>query len=74
LRKQLTTLTAHIKFDEQTKLYVGVVPGIPGGHTQAATLDELWANLKEVVQLCLKGTDLLDPLPKFVGLPQIEVE
>jgi len=55
-------------------LYVGTVPGIPGAHTQAATLDELRKNMKEVLELCLeeyKGS--LDDLPRFVGLQQIEV-
>lgn len=55
-------------------MYVGIVPGIPGAHTQAATLYELQVKLKEVLELCLqeyKGD--LDDLPKFVGVQQIEV-
>ncbi len=28
-------------------MYVGIVPGIPGAHTQSATLDELRENLKD---------------------------
>jgi predicted RNase H-like HicB family nuclease len=50
----MTTLTAYIEFDEETKLYIGIVPGIPGAHTQAASLDELRSNLQEVVELCLE--------------------
>jgi predicted RNase H-like HicB family nuclease len=70
----MTTLTAYVEFDEETQLFVGVVPSIPGAHTQAASLDELRANLKEVVELCLEEhADLRDRLPKFVGLQQIEV-
>jgi predicted RNase H-like HicB family nuclease len=70
----MTTFTAYIEFDEETKLYVGSVPGIPGAHTQAASLDELRANLHEVLELCLEEqTDLRDQLPKFVGVQQIEV-
>jgi len=38
---------------------VAVIPGIPGAHTQAETLDELYKNLKEVVELCLGGVDML---------------
>jgi predicted RNase H-like HicB family nuclease len=49
----VSTYTAYIEFDPETKLFVGTVPGFPGAHTQAATLDELQANLKEVIQLCL---------------------
>jgi predicted RNase H-like HicB family nuclease len=70
----MTTLTAYIEFDEETKLYIGIVPGIPGAHTQAASLDELRANLKEVLELCLEEEGgLRERLPKFVGVQQIEV-
>jgi hypothetical protein len=34
----MITLTAYVEFDEETQLFVGVVPGIPGAHTQAARL------------------------------------
>jgi predicted RNase H-like HicB family nuclease len=47
------TFSAYVEWDPETKLYVGIVPGIPGAHTQAATLDELRDNLKEVLELCL---------------------
>ena len=46
--------TALIEVDPETAQYVGIVPGIPGAHTQAATLDELRVNLKEVLELCLE--------------------
>lgn len=46
--------TAYVEFDPATALYTGTVPGIPGAHTQAADLDELRANLKEVLELCLE--------------------
>ncbi len=52
-------LTGYIEKDPGTELYVVVVPGIPGAHTQAETLDELYKNLKEVVELCLEGMDML---------------
>jgi predicted RNase H-like HicB family nuclease len=72
--KVMTTLTAYIEFDEETGLYVGIVPGIPGAHTQAASLDELRANLQEVLELCLgEQADLRERLPKFVGVQQIEI-
>ncbi len=47
-------LTGYIEKDPETGLYVAVVPGIPGAHTQVETLDELYKNLKEVVELCLQ--------------------
>ena len=49
----MRTFTAYIEWDPETKLYVGIIPGIPGVHTQGATLDELHQNLKEVLELCL---------------------
>jgi predicted RNase H-like HicB family nuclease len=70
----MMTLTAYIAFDQETGLYVGSVPGIPGAHTQAASLDELRANLQEVLELCLEEqADLREHLPKFVGVQQIEL-
>lgn len=70
----MRSFTAYIEFDPDTNFYVGSVPGIPGAHTQAETLDELQENLKEVIELCLEelGTELPD-FPSFVGLQQIEV-
>ncbi|KAB2854075.1 MAG: type II toxin-antitoxin system HicB family antitoxin [Anaerolineae bacterium] len=50
----MKTFTAYIEFDPETNLYVGIVPGIQGAHTQGATLDELQQNLKEVLELCLE--------------------
>lgn len=70
----MKTFTAYVERDSVTGLYVGVVPGIPGAHTQAASLDELRKNLKEVLELCLqehKGR--LEDLPQFVGVQQIDV-
>jgi predicted RNase H-like HicB family nuclease len=50
----MKTLTAYIEYDEQTKLFVGLIPGITGAHTQAETLDELNKNLKEVLELYIE--------------------
>ena len=70
----MKTFTAYIELDEETGLYIGIVPGISGAHTQAATLDELQLNLKEVLELCLEeNAGRGDNIPKFVGLQQIEV-
>ena len=70
----MRTFSAYVEWDPETKLYVGIIPGIAGAHTQGTTLDELRINLKEVLELCLeeyKGS--LDDLPHFVGLQQVEV-
>jgi predicted RNA binding protein YcfA (HicA-like mRNA interferase family)/predicted RNase H-like HicB family nuclease len=68
------TFSAYVAWDPQARLYVGIVPGIPGAHTQGARLDELNLNLKEVLGLCLEEYDgEPDDLPHFVGLQQVEV-
>jgi predicted RNase H-like HicB family nuclease len=70
----MRTFTAYMEWDPETKLYVGIIPGIPGAHTQAATLDELQKNLKEVLELCLEELkESIEDLPQFVGLQQVEV-
>ncbi|PIU83556.1 MAG: type II toxin-antitoxin system HicB family antitoxin [Elusimicrobia bacterium CG06_land_8_20_14_3_00_38_11] len=70
----MKTFSAYIEWDPETKLYIGIVPGITGAHTQAATLDELKKNLKEVLELCLEESEeTTKDLPHFVGLQQIEV-
>ena len=70
----MRTFSADVEFDPETKHYMGLVPGIPGAHTQGATLDELHRNLQEVLELCLEEfAGSLDELPQFVGLQQIEV-
>lgn len=70
----MRTFSAYVEWDPETKLYVGIIPGIPGAHTQGATLDELQVNLKEVLELCLEEYQgSVDDLPRFVGLQQVEV-
>ena len=70
------TFTAQIERDNEAGVYIGYVPALPGAHTQAKTLDELNANLKEVVELCLEELtdDELSNLPEFVGFQQIMVD
>jgi predicted RNase H-like HicB family nuclease len=70
----MSTVTVFVEYDPETRLYVGIVPGIPGAHSQGASLDELQANMKEVLELCLEENPALrQQLPQFVGLQQIEV-
>jgi hypothetical protein len=42
---------AIIERDLVTGLLVGSVPGIPGAHTQGETIEEVRANLAEVIEL-----------------------
>ena len=70
----MTSITAYVEQDPETRLYVAVVPGLPGAHTQAASLDELRANLEEVIGLLLEeDAELRDRLPHIIGVQQIEV-
>jgi len=52
------TFTAVVERDTDTGLYVGFVPGMPGAHTQAESLDELNRNLKEVVEMLLEDGEI----------------
>jgi predicted RNase H-like HicB family nuclease len=71
----IMTLNAYIEFDQESKMYIGIIPGIRGAHTQAETLDELDRNLREVVELCYEANpDEFRELPKFVGTHLVEVE
>jgi predicted RNase H-like HicB family nuclease len=67
--------TAEIIRDKEINQYIGIVPGLPGAHTQASSLDELYKNLQEVVQLCLEEMteEELKDLPEFIGFQQITI-
>ncbi len=67
--------TAEITWDKELKQYVGIVPELPGAHTQASSLDELNIRLKEVVELCIEeiSEEELNDLPKLIGIQQINI-
>ena len=68
------TVTAYVEWDEECRLYVGIVPGIRGAHTQAATLDELRDNLRDELELLVEiGEVEPDELACFVGIQQLEI-
>ncbi|NLK19754.1 MAG: type II toxin-antitoxin system HicB family antitoxin [Synergistaceae bacterium] len=54
-------------------VYIATVPALPGCHTQAGSLDELTARIKEAIELCLEveGEDCgrLD----FIGIQQVSL-
>ena len=50
----MNTYTAVVERCPDTGLYVGYVPGFPGAHSQGETLEELNANLREVITLILE--------------------
>ena len=57
---------AVIERDLETGLLVGSVPGIPGAHTQGETIEEVRANLAEVVELLL-SQDALELESEFIA-------
>ena len=64
--------TAVVEKDPQTGLLVGYVPGWPGAHSQGATIDELLANLREVIEMLLEdGEPRLEA--EFVGTATVDV-
>jgi len=68
----MRTFTAVIERDPETGLYVGSVPGWPGAHSQGETLEELRANLEEVVALLLEDGEP-DLESDFVGTQTLRV-
>jgi predicted RNase H-like HicB family nuclease len=68
----MRTFTAVVEKCADTSLYVGFIPGFPGAHSQAATLDKLNENLKEVIEMLLEeGEPELEG--EFVGTQNVVV-
>jgi predicted RNase H-like HicB family nuclease len=68
----MRTYTAIIERCQDTRLYVGYIPGLPGAHSQAETLDELNQNLREVVEMLLEdGEPVLES--EFIGTQNVVV-
>jgi predicted RNase H-like HicB family nuclease len=65
IQKDITmnNYTAIVEKCPDTGLYVGYVPGFPGAHSQAQTLDELKNNLQKVIEMLLQD-----------GEPEMETE
>ena len=68
----MKTFTAVVERDPVTGLLVGYVPGFPGAHSQADSLDELSANLREVIAMLLEdGEPRLEA--EFLGTQNVAV-
>jgi predicted RNase H-like HicB family nuclease len=68
----MKSYTAVIERDAETGLFVGYVPGFRGAHSQGSTLEELQANLAEVVAMLLEdGEPQLEA--EFVGTQMVRV-
>jgi predicted RNase H-like HicB family nuclease len=68
----MKTYVAVVEKCPDTNLYVGYIPGFPGAHTQAETLDELQRNLREVIEMLLEdGEPTLET--QFIGTQVVEI-
>ena len=68
----MRNFSAVIERDPDTGLFVGFVPGFRGAHSQGATLDELNANLREVIAMLLEdGEPILES--EFIGVQNVAV-
>jgi predicted RNase H-like HicB family nuclease len=68
----MRVFSAVIERCPDTGLYVGYVPGFPGAHSQGETLDELYLNLKEVIEMLREeGEPKLET--EFVGIQNVVV-
>ena len=59
----MRSFTAVIERDTETGLLVGHIPGFRGAHSQGESMEELQANLAEVIAMLLED-----------GEPQLEAE
>ena len=68
----MRTFTAVVERDPDTGLFVGYVPGFPGAHSQAATVEALRLNMAEVIEMLLEdGEPALEA--EFVGTQVVSV-
>ena len=64
--------TVVIEKDEDG-MYVAEVPDLKGCYTQGATVEEVLANIKEVIELCI-GTQKKEIKPlELIGVQRVEV-
>lgn len=52
--------------------YVGEVPHLQACYSQGETIDELMANMKEVIELCLETTSD-EKIPEFIGIQKVVI-
>lgn len=72
---QTKIYTSIIEYDPKSKMLVASVIGLSGAHTQAASLDELRIDLREVIDLCLEDAqNKVYESVQFVGLMQVKLD
>ena len=55
---------------DEDGFFVGEVPQLQACYSQGKALDELMANMREVIELCLEDEGQ-DTLPEFIGVQKI---
>lgn len=59
---------------DEDGIYIASVPALPGCHTQAANLEDLYPRVREAISLCLEvHTESEIVQNEFVGVQQLEV-
>ena len=57
---------------DEDGMYVGEVPQLPACYSQGRTLDELMANIREVIELCLEEQEE-ETHSEFIGVQRITI-
>ncbi len=68
----MKTYTYIVERCGETGFYIGHVPGFPGAHSQAETLDELQRNMQEVIEILLEDGEP-QPEAEFIGTQMVKV-
>ncbi|NEQ95770.1 MAG: type II toxin-antitoxin system HicB family antitoxin [Cyanothece sp. SIO2G6] len=56
---------------DEDGLYVGEVPQLSACYSQGETIDELMANMREVVEMCLEELEDNRPSTEFIGVQRL---
>ena len=67
-------LSFHVVFERDDEgYYVASVPGLPGCHTQAKSLDEVNLRIREAIELCLEVDGFPEQNLESVGIQNIVI-
>ena len=58
---------------DEDGMYVGEVPQLKACYSQGETIDELMANIREVIEMCLEELDQEEPSTEFIGIQRLVV-
>lgn len=58
---------------DEDGIYIGEVPQLKACYSQGETIDELMANIREVIEMCLEELDQEEPSTEFIGIQRLVV-